>query len=178
MSDFAFTREVLKAPAAGQVLVENLLLSVDPYMRELMDVAGLPGGAAYWNLNSPLEGRTIGRVLTSSDPSLVPGDLVLHRKGWRTHALLTASDVRVLPRYDRVPLTAHLSVLGGTGLTAYVALTRILRFQPGEDLFVSAAAGGVGTAAGQFARLLGAGRIDPVKKSWAAAVSWVASQDT
>jgi NADPH-dependent curcumin reductase CurA len=158
-SDFTFTQEVLTAPAPGQILLENVLFSVDPYMRELMDVAGLPDGSALWNLNSPLEGRTIGRVLTSADPALAPGDLVLHRKGWRTHALLPASEVRLLPRYDGVPLTAHLSVLGGTGLTAYVALTRILRLQPGEDLFVSAAAGGVGTATGQFARLLGAGRI-------------------
>lgn len=58
-----------------------------------------------------------------------------------------------------MPLTAHLSVLGGTGLTAYVGLTRIARLKQGEDLFVSAAAGGVGTATGRFARLLGAGRL-------------------
>ncbi|MER7913246.1 NADP-dependent oxidoreductase, partial [Streptomyces sp. NPDC096068] len=60
---------------------------------------------------------------------------------------------------DGVPLAAHLSLLGGTGLSAYVGLTRIARLQPGEDLFVSAAAGGVGTAAGRLARLLGAGRL-------------------
>ncbi|BFO18249.1 hypothetical protein SHKM778_46370 [Streptomyces sp. KM77-8] len=134
-------------------------MSVDPYMRELMDQAGLPDGVSWWDLDAPLEGRTIGRVLTSADPSLSPGDLVLHRKGWRTHGLVEASTVRVLPRHAGVPLTAYLSVLGGTGLTAYVALTRTLRLQPGEDLFVSAAAGGVGTAVGQFARLVGAGRI-------------------
>lgn len=67
--------------------------------------------------------------------------------------------MRAVPDFDGVPLAAHLSVLGGTGLSAYVGLTRIARLQQGEDLFVSAAAGGVGTAAGRFARLLGAGRL-------------------
>ncbi|MEV6106727.1 NADP-dependent oxidoreductase [Streptomyces sp. NPDC051940] len=158
-SDFAFREQHLAAPGPGEALVENLLLSVDPYHRELMDEAGLTSGATVWGLDSPLEGRSIGRVLTSADPSLTPGDLVYHRHGWRTHALVRASEVRVLPRYGGVPLTSFLSVLGGTGLTAWVALTRTLRLAPGDDLFVSAAAGGVGTAAGQFARLLGAGRI-------------------
>lgn len=155
---FAFTEEVMPAPGPGAALVENLLFSVDPYMRELMDEAGLTSGGM-WQLNAPLEGRTIGRVITSADASLSSGDLVVHRQGWRTHALVRASEVRLLPRYEGVPLTAHLSVLGGTGLTAYVALTRTARLQPGEDIFISAAAGGVGTAAGQIGRLLGAGRI-------------------
>ncbi|SDK49145.1 NADP-dependent oxidoreductase [Streptomyces indicus] len=157
--DFAFTEQQLAAPAPGEALVENLLLSVDPYHRELMDEAGLTSGAVSWGLGSPLEGRSIGRVLTSADPALAPGDLVYHRAGWRTHALVRADAVRVLPRYDGVPTTAFLSVLGGTGLTAWVALTRTLQLRPGTDLFVSAAAGGVGTAAGQLARLLGARRI-------------------
>jgi NADPH-dependent curcumin reductase CurA len=68
-------------------------------------------------------------------------------------------EVRRLPHHEGVPLSAYLSVLGGTGLTAYVGLTRIARLREGEDLFVSAAAGGVGTATGRFARLLGAGRL-------------------
>ncbi|MFF1921464.1 NADP-dependent oxidoreductase [Streptomyces sp. NPDC058221] len=141
------------APGPGEALVENLYLSVDPYHREEMD-----GG---WELNTPLEGRTIGRVVASRDPSLAEGDVVFHRHGWRTHALVTAGvhGTRKLPSYEGVPLTAHLSILGGTGLTAYVALTRTLEFRAGQDLFVSAAAGGVGTAVGRIARLLGAGRI-------------------
>ncbi|WP_415948394.1 zinc-binding dehydrogenase [Streptomyces sp. KLOTTS4A1] len=158
-TDFTFAEHELAAPAPGEALVENLLLSVDPYHRELMDEAGLTSGAADWSLNAPLEGRAVGRVLTSADPGLAPGDLVQHRQGWRTHALVRADEVRLVPRYEGVPLTAFLSTLGGTGLTAWVALTRTLRLQPGDDLFVSAAAGGVGTAAGQFARLLGARRI-------------------
>ncbi|MFE2235108.1 zinc-binding dehydrogenase [Streptomyces sp. NPDC059442] len=150
---FAFVEAPVPAPAPGTALVENLQWSVDPYHREAMD------GDFLWTLNSPMEGRTLGRVLESRAPGLSPGDLVLHRKGWRTHSVLARDEVRPVPDFEGVPLAAHLSVLGGTGLSAYVGLTRIARLQPGEDLFVSAAAGGVGTAAGRFARLLGAGRL-------------------
>ncbi|WP_030663612.1 NADP-dependent oxidoreductase [Streptomyces rimosus] len=149
--NFAFVETTLPAPAPGQALVENVHLSVDPYMRELMD-----GG---WDLHTPLEGRSVGRVTASRAPGLREGDLVFHRKGWRTHALVTPDEVRVLPAHPGVPARSYLGVLGGTGLTAYVALTRTARLKPGESIFVSAAAGGVGSAAGQFARLLGAGRV-------------------
>ncbi|MFF3412348.1 NADP-dependent oxidoreductase [Streptomyces sp. NPDC002742] len=151
---FAFVESMVSAPAADSALVENLYWSVDPYHRELMD--DVPGGFA---LDAPLEGRTIGRIIASRTPRLAEGEIVFHRQGWRTHAVVTPEEIRQLPRFDRVPLTAYLSVLGGTGLTAYVGLTQIARLQEGEDLFVSAAAGGVGTATGRFARLLGAGRL-------------------
>ncbi|MFJ8646014.1 NADP-dependent oxidoreductase [Streptomyces sp. NPDC093546] len=151
---FSFAESPLPEPAVGSALVENLYWSVDPYHRELMD--DVPGGFA---LDAPLEGRAIGRVIASRTPHLVEGEIVFHRQGWRTHAVVAPEEVRRLPRFERVPLTAYLSTLGGTGLTAYVGLTRIARLQEGEDLFVSAAAGGVGTATGRFARLLGAGRL-------------------
>ncbi|MFF3261588.1 NADP-dependent oxidoreductase [Streptomyces sp. NPDC002932] len=150
---FSLIETPVPAPGPGEALVENLQLSVDPYHREEMD-----GG---WELDTPLEGRAVGRVVASHDPGLAEGDLVFHRHGWRTHALVTAGvfGTRRLPSYEGVPLTAHLSILGGTGLTAYVAVTRTLEFRAGQDLFVSAAAGGVGTAVGRIARLLGARRI-------------------
>ncbi|WP_306320202.1 MULTISPECIES: NADP-dependent oxidoreductase [unclassified Streptomyces] len=149
--DFAEVELALPALESGDALVENLWLSVDPYMRECMD--------ADWDLDSPLEGRSIGRVTESRSPELPAGALVFHRDGWRTHTVLTAADARVLPHYDGIAPETFLGLLGGTGLTAYVALTRVARLQPGETLYISAAAGGVGTAAGQLARLLGAGRI-------------------
>ncbi|MCP3758528.1 NADP-dependent oxidoreductase [Streptomyces sp. TBY4] len=155
-SDFALVRTPLPEPGPGTALVENLLLSVDPYHRGMMD-----GGEGGFELNTPLEGRSVGRVLASRDPGLREGDLVFHREGWRTHALVTlgADGARKLRGYPGVPLEAHLSILGGTGLTAYAALTRTAALRAGEDLFVSAAAGGVGTATGHIARLLGARRI-------------------
>lgn len=151
---FAFAESTLPEPAVGSALVENLYWSVDPYHREMMD--GVPGGFA---LGAPLEGRAIGRVVASRTPRLAEGEIVFHRRGWRTHAVVAPEEIRRLPRFDGVPLTAYLSILGGTGLTAYVGLTRIARLHEGEDLLVSAAAGGVGTATARFARLLGAGRL-------------------
>ncbi|MCX4805962.1 NADP-dependent oxidoreductase [Streptomyces sp. NBC_01214] len=154
--DFAYVASPVPEPTPGTALVENLLLSVDPYHRGMMD-----GGEDGFELNTPLEGRSVGRVLASRDPGLREGDLVFHRAGWRTHALVTlgTDGTRKLRGHDGVPLEAYLSILGGTGLTAYAALTRTATLREGEDLFVSAAAGGVGTATGHIARLLGARRI-------------------
>jgi len=112
-----------------------------------------------WENGFGLEGRAIGRVLATTDPAVPEGTVVFHRHSWATHAVLTRADLRVLPSIDGVPLTAFLSILGGTGLTAYVGLKRIAKLQPGEDLFISAAAGGVGTAAARIARVMGAGRL-------------------
>ncbi|WP_405422773.1 NADP-dependent oxidoreductase [Streptomyces erythrochromogenes] len=155
-SDFAYVASPVPEPRPGTALVENLLLSVDPYHRGLMD-----GGEGGFELNTPLEGRSVGRVIASRDPGLREGDLVFHREGWRTHALVTlgVDGTRTLRGHAGVPLEAYLSILGGTGLTAYAALTRTAALREGEDLFVSAAAGGVGTATGHIARLLGARRI-------------------
>ncbi|MGW6709833.1 NADP-dependent oxidoreductase [Streptomyces sp. NPDC054956] len=154
--DFTYVESPVPEPRPGTALVENLLLSVDPYHRGMMD-----GGEGGFELHAPLEGRSVGRVLASRDPGLVEGDLVFHREGWRTHALVTrgVGGTRKLRGHEGVPLEAHLSILGGTGLTAYAALTRTAALREGEDLFVSAAAGGVGTATGHIARLLGARRI-------------------
>ncbi|MGW0884015.1 NADP-dependent oxidoreductase [Streptomyces sp. NPDC002671] len=148
---FRFAESPVPEPAPGTALVENLYWSVDPYHREMMD--------GDFELNAPLEGRTLGRVIASRTPELPEGEVVFHRQGWRTHAVVSPEEVRRLPHYEGIPLSAYLSVLGGTGLTAYVGLTRIARLREGEDLFVSGAAGGVGTATGRFARLLGAGRL-------------------
>ncbi len=135
----------------GTALVENLWLSVDPYMREMMD--------ELWDLDTALDGRALARVVESRTPELTPGDIVFHQQSWRTHALLTPAQARKIEDIPGVPLSAHLGILGGTGLSAYVGLQRIAKLQPGETIFISAAAGGVGTAAGRLARLFGAGRV-------------------
>ncbi|MFE6164086.1 NADP-dependent oxidoreductase [Streptomyces sp. NPDC056486] len=150
-ADFAFIESPLPEPTPGTALVENLYWSVDPYHREMMD-----GDFA---LNAPLEGRALGRVVESRDPALREGEMVLHWQGWRTHSVVTPAEVRAVPHFDGVPLSAHLSILGGTGLTAYVGLTRVAELREGQDVFVSAAAGGVGTATGRLAGLMGAGRL-------------------
>ena len=143
--------DVVLDDTGPQSVVENLYFSVDPYHREEMD-----GG---WDLHTPLEGRTIGRVLHPGDSDLAAGDLVFHRAGYATHALLDPATSRPLAVADGVPLTAYLGVLGGTGLTAYVGLTRIGGLAPGQSVFITAAAGAVGTAAGELARELGADQV-------------------
>ena len=151
--NFAFIEDTIPVPGPGTALVENIYLSVDPYMRQMMD--------GVWDLHTPLEGRSTGRIVESNDPRLPVGEVVFHRQGWRTHAVISPSEppVRVLPKLDGVPLSTYLSILGGTGLSAYVGLTRIADLKAGESVFISAAGGGVGTAAGQLARVLGAGRV-------------------
>lgn len=149
--DFAWVEEERPELTPGTALIENAYLSVDPYMRECMDEV--------WPLHGPLEGRAIGRVIASQEPRLAVGELVFHRKGWRTHALVRHEEVRILPALEGVALSHWLSVLGGTGLTAYVGLTRIAELSEGETIYISAAAGGVGSMAGQLCRLLGAGRV-------------------
>jgi NADPH-dependent curcumin reductase CurA len=148
---FAFVETETPVVQPGTALVENLYLSVDPYMRECMD--------DLWELHSPLEGRSLGRVLESRTPEYAVGDIVLHRYGWRTHAVVSPEESRKIEEVPGVPLSAHLGILGGTGLSAYVGLVRVAKLQPGETIFISAAAGGVGTAAGRLAKLLGAGRV-------------------
>ena len=146
----------LPEPAPGQVLVRNVLISVDPYMRVRM--AKLPTYPA-WEIGDPLDGSAVGVVLTSAAGSLPAGTVVSHRHGRRDHALLAASDVRAVPSCPGIPLTAHLDVLGMTGLTAYAGLKHVAGLRAGESVHVSGAAGAVGTAAGQIARILGAGRV-------------------
>ena len=146
--DFDIVEVPLPGPESGEVLVENLWASVDPYHRELFDTVAL---------GTALEGRALGRVLASRDPGIVVGDMVIHRDGLRTHT--TTSQARVVRPQAGVPLEAHLGILGGTGLSAWVGLTTIGELEAGESVLITAAGGGVGTAAGHIAKTLGAAPI-------------------
>lgn len=143
--------------AAGEVRVTNEFCSVDPYMRGRMnDVKSyIPPFA----LGEPLTGGAVGRVTESRSDDLAVGDVVLHQLGWRDVAQGDAAEFRQVAEIPGVPLSAYLGVLGLTGLTAYVGLTQIAPVTEGDTVFVSGAAGAVGSAAGQIARLLGASRV-------------------
>lgn len=144
------------APRQGQVLVENTWMSVDPYMRGRMD-----DGESYiapFRLGAALEGGAVGVVTASEAPELPVGTTVSHVAGWRTHAVLDAEAVTAVDT-SVADAEHHLGVLGMTGLTAYVALTDTAPVRPGDVVLVSAAAGAVGSVAGQLARLLGASRV-------------------
>ena len=161
--------------ADGEVLVRNTYLSVDPYMRGRMNDARsyVPPFA----LDAPMDGGAVGVVEqvggTASDGAgreLRVGDHVLHNLGWRTHAALPGRQTRVVDA-EQAGEQAYLGVLGMPGLTAYAGLLRVAAFQEGDRVFVSAAAGAVGSLVGQIARLKGASLVvgsagGPEKVRW------------
>ncbi|GAA3840560.1 NADP-dependent oxidoreductase [Sphaerisporangium flaviroseum] len=141
----------------GQILVRNLFMSVDPYMRGRMNE-----GESYvppFEVGEPLQGGAVGEVVESRAPEFEIGDTVLHNYGWREHAVMDASEAQKITPLPGVPLSAYLGVLGMPGLTAYVGLLDIAAFKEGDAVFVSGAAGAVGSVAGQIARLKGASRV-------------------
>jgi NADPH-dependent curcumin reductase CurA len=143
--------------ADGQIRVRNLFMSVDPYMRGRMN--DVKSYVPPFRLGEPLEGGAIGTVTESRSPDLAEGDLVLHMLGWRDEAVLSARHARKVPVAEGLSPSAYLGVLGMPTLTAYVGVLDIAALKPGDVVFVSGAAGAVGSMAGQIARLKGAGRV-------------------
>lgn len=155
--NFRTVSRELPALAPGEVRVKNLFLSVDPYMRGRMnDVRSYTPPYA---LGETMTGGAVGRVVESTVESHPVGAHVLHQLGWRDAAQAEAGAFRVLPDVPGLPLSAFLGTLGMTGLTAYVGLLDIAQMREGDTVFVSGAAGAVGTAVGQIARLKGARRV-------------------
>ena len=154
--NFELLEVQVPAPERGQVLVQNTWMSVDPYMRGRMDDA--ESYIAPFVLGEAMTGAAIGEVIASEAPSVPVGATVSHFAGWRTHAVLDAAHVTSIDTALASP-EHHLGVLGTTGLTAYIALTETAPVRAGDVVFVSAAAGAVGSVAGQIARLLGASRV-------------------
>ncbi|MFJ2767444.1 NADP-dependent oxidoreductase [Streptomyces sp. NPDC087300] len=156
-ADFALaTVEVPGEIADGQILVRNTWMSVDPYMRGRMD--DVPSYIPPFRLGAPLEGSAVGEVVASNVPDVPVGATVSHFLGWREYAVLDAAAATVVDT-SVAPADAYLGPLGATGLTAYAALTRTAPVREGDVVFISAAAGAVGSVAGQIARELGASRV-------------------
>ncbi|MFC9468845.1 NADP-dependent oxidoreductase [Streptomyces coelicoflavus] len=154
--DFALVEAQVPTPGEGQVLVRNLYVSVDPYMRGRMSAA--KSYAAPYELGKVMQGGAVGEVVASRAEGFAVGDHVLHFFGWREYAALDAKNaVKVDP--DAAPLSTYLGVLGMTGLTAYAGLLRTASFKEGDSVFVSGAAGAVGSQVGQIAKLKGASRV-------------------
>ncbi|WP_016906629.1 NADP-dependent oxidoreductase [Streptomyces xiaopingdaonensis] len=154
--DFALREESVAEPEDGQILVRNLAFSVDPYMRGRMD--DVKSYAAPFQLDRPMDGGAVGEVLASRAEGYAPGDHVVHGLGWREYATLPAEHAGKISA-EAAPLTAYLGVLGMPGLTAYAGLLEVASFQPGDAVFVSGAAGAVGSIVGQIARIKGASRV-------------------
>jgi hypothetical protein len=167
--DFRLVEREHADPAEGEVVVRMLVMSVDPYMRGRMRAG--KSYAAPWEVGETMKGGAVGRVVASRSPEVPEGALVLTDAGWRDVAVLDAAHVRVLPDLPDIPPSYHLGVLGMPGLTAWAGLFRAAAFQPGDAVFVSGAAGAVGSLVGQFARLRGASRVvgsagSPEKVRW------------
>ena len=152
MDDFALKEVDLPALDDGMVRVANRWLSVDPYMRGRMN--DVKSYVPPFALGAPMDGGAIGEVVESRDPAFAPGDMVLHMAGWRDEAILPAATLNKLPRLDVEP-QAFLGNLGLTGGTAYFGLLEAASAKEGDIVFVSAAAGAVGSAVVQIAKARG-----------------------
>lgn len=143
--------------APGEVRVTNEFVSVDPYMRGRMNE-----GRSYvapYEIGEVITGGAVGRVVASAAEHLPVGTAVTHQHGWSDVVQADAATFTAVPDIPGMPLSLRLHILGMTGLTAYVGLTAIAGLREGDTVFVSGAAGAVGTAVGQIAKLLGAGRV-------------------
>jgi NADPH-dependent curcumin reductase CurA len=151
-NDFAL-RDIALAPLDdGQVRVRNLWLSVDPYMRGRMN--DVKSYAAPFALGEPMTGGAVGEVIESRADGLSPGDRVVHMAGWRDEAVIAAREAQKLPPLDAPP-QAFLGQLGMPGMTAYFGLLLVAEAKAGDTVFVSAAAGAVGSTVVQIAKARG-----------------------
>jgi hypothetical protein len=156
-TDFAYEKVELSGLAEGEVRVANEFISVDPYMRGRMN--DMPSYIPPFELGKTMLGGAVGTVIESNSPALAVGDIVEHMYGWRDIAQGKAGAFTKRDALDGLSSSVYLGALGVPALTAWIGLFVIAKMQPGERVFVSGAAGAVGTAVGQLARLHGALRV-------------------
>ena len=153
-ADFETAEGPIGEPGPGEVLLKNLYLSIDPAIRGWMSDAKsyLPP----IELGAPVRSGTLSQIVKSNAQGWPPGQIVQALAAWESYSVVPAAQLhgRVVP-VEGVPLQSMLSVLGGTGLTAYFGLLEVGQPKAGETVLVSAAAGGVGSIVGQIARIKG-----------------------
>jgi NADPH-dependent curcumin reductase CurA len=155
-SDFRLVESEMPQPGSGEVLVKNLYLSLDPYMRGRMDDA--KSYAANVPIGGVMVGGTVGEVIESRSPALKAGDTVVGSLGWQQYGIAKPESLKkVDPKL--VPLSAYLGAVGMPGVTAWYGLLEIGQPKPGETVLVSAASGAVGSVVGQIAKMKGCGAI-------------------
>lgn len=153
METFEFTETAVPTPDAGEALVRTLYMSVDPYMRGRMRDA--ESYADPWEIYEPLRARAVGEVVESSGPRYTAGDLVTGEVHWADYTTVAETALTAIDS-DRAPVSAYLGVLGMPGITAYFGVNEVASPRAGETFVVTAAAGAVGSVAGQIADLNGA----------------------
>ena len=154
VEDFEIEEAPLPEPGADQVLLRTIYLSLDPYMRGRMNEGPSYTGTANPALGDVMVGGTVSEVVHSNNERFSAGDIVAGSEGWRSHSIATGAALRKLDS-KAAPISTALGVLGMPGLTAYVGLLDIGQPKPGETVVVSAAAGAVGSAVGQMAKIKG-----------------------
>jgi NADPH-dependent curcumin reductase CurA len=152
-TDFELADSALAAPGDGDVLVHNKYMSVDPYMRGRM--YDRPSYVPPFAIGEALQGGAVGVVVESKSDKLKAGDIVLSMFGWREAFVAPAAALEKLDVPSGIPMEAFLGVLGMPGLTAWAGLTQIGKPKPGDVVFVSGAAGAVGSIVAQVAKLKG-----------------------
>jgi NADPH-dependent curcumin reductase CurA len=140
-------------PAAGEVVLRNLYISLDPAIRGWM--GDDPNYIEPIALGAAVRSTVIGRVVSSNSPDFAPGDVAMTMGGWERYTTVQAATLNRLDEHAGIPLSMFLGVLGPTGLTAYFGLLEVGRPKAGETVLVSAAAGAVGSVVGQIARMQG-----------------------
>ena len=150
--DFRIVQVDVGPPGPGEVLVRNLYVSVDPYMRGRM--RDRKSYVAPYAIGETMTGGAVGRVVESRAHGLAPGDHVLSNHGWREAFCCPAAQVTPLGAIT-APASAFLGILGMPGMTAYTGLLAAAGLKDGETVFVSGAAGAVGSAVGQIAKVKG-----------------------
>lgn len=150
--NFMLDQQSVPEPAEGEILVRNLYMSVDPYMRGRMN--DVESYIPPFQIGQPLEAGVVGRVVASRHPKFAEGDDVSGMLRWEEFSL---SDGKGLQKVSPgpAPLSYHLGILGMPGMTAYVGLVGVGEVKEGESVFVSAASGAVGSVVGQIAKILG-----------------------
>jgi NADPH-dependent curcumin reductase CurA len=152
LDNFRLEETAAAAPKEGEVLVKNLWLSLDPYMRGRMsDAKSYVKGVEIGEL---MVGQTVGEVLESKHAAFKPGDQVLAGLGWQLAGCAPGAEL-VKVDGKRAPLSYYLGLLGMPGMTAYFGLKDIGQPKPGETVVVSAASGAVGSVVGQLAKIAG-----------------------
>jgi NADPH-dependent curcumin reductase len=151
--DFRLEEAPIPKPNDGELLLRTLYLSLDPYMRNVMDEVA-PVYASSVPLGTPMVGGTVSRVVISKHPKFRAGDLVLGGSGWQDYALSTGEGLMALGEMAQPSLA--LGGLGMPAFTAYAGLLDIGQPKPGETVVVAAASGAVGSVVGQIAKIKGA----------------------
>ena len=152
LDNFTVTEGEVGEPGDGEVLVRNIFMSVDPYMRGRMN--DVKSYVPPFQLGEVLQAGVVGEVVASNFEGIAEGDHVTGMLGWENYSICDGSLLRKLPQ-SSAPLSWHLGILGMPGMTAYIGLMKIAEAKADDHVFVSAASGAVGSVVGQLAKILG-----------------------